>query len=395
MPDWPGGIAEGVRTFRSRSRVFSERDNWTHTVKGNKQLLLIKYKMPADACIFCAIPFYGLEGRTRSRVSEKPVKYLKERAMPGLASLLAVCLVFSLSGCNFDVLNSKGSVGAAEVSLIATSVWVMLIVVVPVILLTLFFAWRYRASNDKADYQPTWSHSTAIEIVVWTIPTLIIIFLAILTWKTTHDLDPYKPLESETKPIRVEVVALDWKWLFIYPDLGIASVNQMAIPVGTPVNFDITSDAVMNSFFIPQLGGQIYAMAGMKTKLHLIADHAGDYAGMSANFSGRGFSDMKFRALAMNQQDFDGWVQKVRAAAQPLDAESYKTVLAPSENDPVRYFSKVDGDVFNSVVAKYNVGGMGGMSHDDMGKMSNMEHGDTSKPGEMMSMPAAASGPRG
>ena len=183
---------------------------------------------------------------------------------------MSIGAALSLSGCNLDVLNPKGSVGAAEKALIATSTWAMLIVVVPVILLTLWFAWRYRASNRNATYAPNWSHSTAIEVVIWTVPTLIILFLGVLTWKTTHG-DPYKPLESSVKPIDVEVVALDWKWLFIYPELGIASVNQLAIPVGTPVNFRITSDSVMNSFFIPQLGGQV-AMAGMQTRLHLIAD---------------------------------------------------------------------------------------------------------------------------
>ncbi|WP_429410819.1 ubiquinol oxidase subunit II [Paraburkholderia sp. WSM4174] len=254
------------------------------------------------------------------------------------------------------MLNPKGSVGLAERDLIATSVWAMLIVVVPVILMTLFFAWRYRASNRNADYQPGWTHSTAVEVVVWTIPTLIILFLAVLTWRTTHELDPYRPLESQVKPINVEVVALDWKWLFIYPDLGIASVNQLAIPVGTPVNFRITSDTVMNSFFIPQLGGQIYAMAGMQTRLHLIADHAGDYAGTAANFSGKGFSDMKFRTLASSPEDFNAWVAKVRASSDRLDMDRYHAVSEPSEKDPVRYFSTVDPKLFNNIIARYNNG---------------------------------------
>src|ERR1700677_3810878 len=190
-----------------------------------------------------------------------------------------------LSGCTQGVLDPKGSVGAAEKSLIVTSTWVMLIVVVPVIALTLYFAWKYRASNRGAAYAPNWSHSTVIEVVIWTVPTLIILYLGVLTWRTTHELDPYRPLESKVKPINVEVVALDWKWLFIYPDLGIATVNQVEFPVGTPVNFTITSDSVMDSFFIPQLGGQIYAMAGMQTRLHLVANEAGNYAGESANFS--------------------------------------------------------------------------------------------------------------
>ncbi|MEX3899170.1 MULTISPECIES: ubiquinol oxidase subunit II [Paraburkholderia] len=282
---------------------------------------------------------------------------MKGRALGRPASFISASLMLLLSGCsNLDILNPKGSVGLAERDLIATSVWAMLIVVVPVILMTLFFAWRYRASNRNAEYKPGWTHSTAIEVVVWTIPALIILFLAVLTWKSTHELDPYRPLESQVKPINVEVVALDWKWLFIYPDLGIASVNQLAIPVGTPVNFRITSDTVMNSFFIPQLGGQIYAMAGMQTRLHLIADHTGDYAGLAANFSGKGFSDMKFRTLASSPEEFNAWVEKVRASSDRLDMDRYHAVSEPSEKDPVRYFSTVDPKLFNNIIAKYNNG---------------------------------------
>ncbi|WP_238210707.1 ubiquinol oxidase subunit II [Caballeronia novacaledonica] len=274
-------------------------------------------------------------------------------AVPLLSGLIASV---GLSGCKLEVLESKGVVGAAESSLIATATYTMLLVVVPVILLTLFIAWRYRASNKNATYAPKWAHSTAIEVVVWIIPAIIILYLGILTWKSTHELDPYKPLESSVKPINVEVVALDWKWLFIYPDLGVASVNQLAFPVGTPVNFRITSDSVMNSFFIPELGGQIYAMAGMQTKLHLLTDHAGDYAGISANYSGKGFSDMKFRALAMSNADFDAWLKQVRNAPEALSMDVYTGVARPSEKVAVRYFSTVDPKLFSNIVAKYNYG---------------------------------------
>jgi cytochrome o ubiquinol oxidase subunit II len=270
-----------------------------------------------------------------------------------------------LSGCNLDVLNPKGSVGVAEKSLILDSTWAMLLVVIPVIALTLLFAWRYRASNKWATYLPTWAHSTTIEIVVWVIPSLIVLYLAILTWNSTHELDPYKPLESNVKPIDVEVVALDWKWLFIYPDLGIASVNQLEFPIGTPINFRITSDSVMNSFLIPQLGGQIYAMAGMQTQLHLIANEAGNYAGLSANFSGRGFSDMKFRAIATSSAGFDAWVKQVKASSKQLDAAVYLGVAAPSEKDPVQYFSHVDSALFNNIIAKYNNGNVRSMTGPD------------------------------
>ncbi|PLZ04306.1 ubiquinol oxidase subunit II [Burkholderia sp. WAC0059] len=281
---------------------------------------------------------------------------MKRTTLKRLLLPVGAGLTLCLSGCNMGVLDPKGSVGVAEKSLIATSTWAMLIVVIPVIVLTLLFAWRYRASNTSATYAPKWSHSTAIEVVVWTIPTLIIIFLGVLTWKTTHELDPYRPLESNVKPINVEVVALDWKWLFIYPDLGIATVNQVAMPVGTPVNFLITSDSVMNSFFIPQLGTQIYAMAGMQTRVHLVADEAGNYDGESANFSGRGFSDMKFKAIATSPDQFNAWVAKVKASQQSLSMDAYDSVAKPSEKNPVQYFSSVDPKLFHNIIAKYNNG---------------------------------------
>lgn len=268
----------------------------------------------------------------------------------GSALLLAVLL----SGCQGGILDPKGPVAADEKSLILTATALMLLVVVPVIILTLVFAWKYRASNKEAVYTPKWSHSTRIEAVVWLIPCVIIAFLATLTWFTTHKLDPYRPIESSNKPIRVEVVALNWKWLFIYPDLNIATVNQLAFPKAVPVNFRITSDTVMNSFFIPQLGGQIYAMAGMQTQLHLIASEAGRYKGFSANYSGAGFSGMKFEAIATDTPaQFEQWVATVRASGQTLDATAYRALATPSENDPVRYFAAATPRLFDAIVHKY------------------------------------------
>lgn len=281
---------------------------------------------------------------------------MKTRILHRASGLIRFAPLMMLSGCKLELLDPKGSIGMAEKQLIATSTWAMLIVVIPVILLTLLFAWRYRASNTEAEYRPKWAHSTVIEVVIWTIPSLIILFLAILTWKTTHELDPYKPLASEVKPINVEVVALDWKWLFIYPDLGIATVNQLAFPVDTPVNFTITSDSVMNSFFIPQLGTQVYAMAGMQTRLHLDANEPGDFAGMSANFSGKGFSDMKFRALAKSPADFAAWVAQVRASKDNLDMNRYSVMSEPEEKATVGYFSSVDPKLFHNIIARYNNG---------------------------------------
>ena len=240
-----------------------------------------------------------------------------------------------------------------ERTLILTALGLMLVVVVPVIVLTLYFAWRYRASNHDATYAPKWSHSTAIEVVVWTVPCIIVAILGVITYRTSHSLDPYKPLVSDVKPITVEAVSLDWKWLFIYPDYGVASVNEMAMPVGTPVNFKITSNTVMNSFFIPQLGSQIYSMAGMTTKLHLIADHPGSYAGLSANYSGAGFSDMHFQAIATSQQGFDQWIKKLRAAGTPLDTASFTALAKPTIKAPVSYYGSVAPGMFTRIVNQY------------------------------------------
>ncbi|MCQ4159494.1 ubiquinol oxidase subunit II [Roseomonas sp. GC11] len=256
------------------------------------------------------------------------------------------------------MLDPKGPIGMAERSLILTATWLMLLVVVPVILMTLAFAWRYRASNRRARYEPNWDHSGKIEAVVWAIPCCIIAVLAVITWKSTHELDPYKRIEADVPPINVDVVALDWKWLFIYPDLGIASVNEMAMPVNTPVHFRITSGTVMNAFFIPQLGSQIYAMAGMATQLSLLAHEAGTYRGMSANYSGAGFSDMKFNAIASDRAAFDAWVEKVRAQGAPLDVPEYEQLSRPTERAPVSYYSQVRPDLFSAILRHSAPGGM-------------------------------------
>lgn len=264
-----------------------------------------------------------------------------------------------LSGCNLEVLSPKGDVGSQEKSLILIALGLMAIVAIPVIAMTLWFPWRYRKANKKATYAPTWSHSSKIEVVVWTIPAIIVAILAVITWTSSHALDPYKPLESEAKPVTVQVVSMDWKWLFVYPEYGVASVNELAFPVDRPVNFQITSDSVMNAFFIPQLGSQVYAMAGMETKLHLIAREQGAYDGLSSNFSGEGFSDMHFKAIATSEDGFKDWIAKAKATQATLDAGSYKTLARPSQKTPVAYYGKVADGFFSSVVNQH----MGGMSH--------------------------------
>ncbi|MCP3726672.1 ubiquinol oxidase subunit II [Paraburkholderia sp. CNPSo 3272] len=247
----------------------------------------------------------------------------------------------------------KGDIGLQEKNLILIALGLMLLVVIPVIVLTLWFAWRYRASNTNATYAPRWSHSTAIEVVVWTIPCVIVLTLAVLIWRTTHSLDPYRPIESQTKPVRVDVVALNWKWLFIYPDYGVASVNQLAIPVDTPVEFNLTAESLMNSFFIPQLGSQVYAMPAMQTKLHLIANEPGVYAGRSAAFSGPGFSDMHFETLAKSRADFDAWIAQAKASPTMLSRAAYERLALPGEKTPVTIYSNVAPGLFDGVVGKY------------------------------------------
>jgi cytochrome o ubiquinol oxidase subunit 2 len=232
---------------------------------------------------------------------------------------------------HFALLDPKGPIGAEELNIILLATGLMLIVVLPVIGMTFAFAWRYRASNKKAEYKPDWEHSNAIEAVVWIVPCLIIVALGLVTWTSTHKLDPYRPIASDKAAIEVEVVSLDWKWLFIYPDLKIASVNELAFPAGTPVHFRMTSGSVMNSLFVPQLGTMVYTMAGMQTQLSLVADQAGAFEGMSSNFSGDGFSDMKFVARSMGEDDFQSWVEHARSTGAVLSSAVYHELEKPSE----------------------------------------------------------------
>ncbi|TFF14521.1 ubiquinol oxidase subunit II [Pseudomonas sp. BCA14] len=258
-----------------------------------------------------------------------------------------------LSGCNFILFNPKGQVGIEERNLIILATALMLIVVVPVIVMMFWFAYRYRASNENADYAPDWASSHKIEAVVWGVPLVIIIILGVVTWETTHRLDPYRPLDSDVPPLNVQVVATDWKWVFIYPDLGIATVNELALPVHTPVSFTVTSDAAMTSFFIPALGGQIYAMAGMQTKLHLIANETGKFPGIAANYNGPGFSDMHFNTLSTTPAEFEAWVNTVKSAPQTLDTKTYNELAKPTLGHQVTYYASVHHGLFQAIVDKY------------------------------------------
>ncbi len=270
---------------------------------------------------------------------------------------LGVCRWFVLSfagslvSCHSDgVLEPRGPVASAEWLLLINSTEIMLVVVVPVILATLAFAWWYRASNARAVRTPDWSYQGSIEFVVWSIPALVVILLGGVCWIGAHQLDPRAPLASAAKPLQVEVVSLDWKWLFIYPEQGIAAVNQLVIPAKTPVSFRLTSATVMNSFFVPQLGSQIYTMPGMVTHLNLLADRPGEFPGISANFSGDGFSGMRFVAKAVSSGEFENWVAQARASGSALDDGGYVVLAKPSSAVAPTTYRAVDPKLFERVV---------------------------------------------
>lgn len=278
------------------------------------------------------------------------------KSLRGLLLLLPLAL---LAGCDMVVMSPSGDVALQQRDLIVWSTILMLLVIVPVIVLTLWFAWRYRAGNAEATYAPDWDHSTVLELVIWSVPLLIIIALGAMTWVSTHQLDPYRPLEridaqrpvpQGVEPLVIEVVAMDWKWLFLYPEQGIATINEVAAPVDRPIRFKITSSTMMNSFFIPALAGQIYAMAGMETKLHAVINKEGVYEGFSANYSGAGFSDMRFRFHGLSEQGFDAWVAKNRAQGEPLDREHYLALEQPSHDEPVHRFASVEPDLYEAIL---------------------------------------------
>ncbi len=251
------------------------------------------------------------------------------------------------------VFSPAGIIGEKQTRLLWISTAVMLIVVLPVFLLTFFIAWKYRASNHKAKYTPDWDRNHTAEIIWWGVPCVIIVILGVLTWKGCHELDPFKPIDSNVKPVRIQVVALQWKWLFIYPEQNIASVNFFEIPIDTPINFEITADAPMNSFWVPKLGGQVYAMPGMRSKLHLLASKAGSYPGSSANISGEGFSGMTFIAKAAPREEFDQWVSSVQGSSQALGSAEYGNLVKPSSYVPPEFFRLGEPSLFDSIIMKY------------------------------------------
>jgi cytochrome o ubiquinol oxidase subunit 2 len=263
--------------------------------------------------------------------------------------LLASAALF-LAGCDRGILDPVGPVGSAEKTILINSTAIMLAIVIPTIVATIAFAWWFRRGNSKAEYRPDWEYSGAIEMVVWSIPALTIMLLGGITWISSYDLEPSKPLTSAVKPVRVDVVSLDWKWLFIYPDQGIATVNQLVVPAGTPVNFRLTSATVWNSFFVPQFGSMIYTMPRMTTRLNLQADRQGVYDGLSSHYSGEGFSGMRFKAHVVPPQEFASWAQGALGKGQVLDAKTYANLSKPSSYvKPITYGAVAPG-LFDAII---------------------------------------------
>jgi cytochrome o ubiquinol oxidase subunit 2 len=263
----------------------------------------------------------------------------------------ALAAVLPLTACSeAGVLDPRGPIAAAERLLLINSTAIMLVVVVPVIFATLGFAWWYRASNPRAGRSLELAYEGRIEFVTWSIPALIVILLGGVSWIGSHQLDPRAPIPASVPPLRVDVVALDWKWLFIYPDQGVATVNQLVVPPGTPLQFRLTSATVMNSFFVPQFGSQIYAMSGMATHLNLMADRPGEYPGISANFSGDGFADMRFTAKVVSSGDFENWVREVRSVGAALDEAGYVGLSRPSKAVAPATYGSVEPGLFDRIL---------------------------------------------
>jgi len=271
---------------------------------------------------------------------------------------LMVLATLLLSACGAGVLDPRGPTARAEWLILLDATSIMLAVIVPVIGLTLGIAWWFRAGNPRARYLPDWAYSGKLEFIVWSIPALVVLFLGGIAWVSSHDLDPRKPLDSKAPPLTIQVISLDWKWLFIYPKQDVASVNELVVPAGTPLEFQLTSGTVMNSFFVPQLGSQIYTMAGMVTHLNLEADAPGVFAGISAQFSGNGFSDMHFAVKAIAKDAFGDWVTQVRSRGSELTGATYAELLDHSATMAPQTFRSVDADLFQKIVSAAPTDGM-------------------------------------
>ncbi len=274
-----------------------------------------------------------------------------------LKGLGLALVTLALAGCKSEVLDPAGPVAAQQKDLLISSTLLMLLIILPVMALTIWFGWYYRAGNKTADYRPDWDHSTKLELVIWAAPLFIIISLGAMTWVGTHLTDPWRPLAKTgtgqslegVKPLQVEVVSLDWKWLFILPEEGVASVNDLALPIGRPVQFRLTSDTVMNAFYIPAMAGMIYTMPGMETQINGLFDHKGEFQGLSSHYSGAGFSGMRFKVHAVDDKGFADWVAAAKTAPL-LDRAAYLKLAEKSENNPPAYFGSVEQGLFARAV---------------------------------------------
>lgn len=269
-----------------------------------------------------------------------------------LLSSLLVCSILLLSGCDFALFAPEGEMGVKIRNTIFITVGFMLLVVIPTLIMVVWMVFKYRKSQNS-EYDPEWEHSNKIEMWAWGVPIVIIIILATITYITSIEYDPRKPIESDKETITVQVVALDWKWLFIYPEQGIATINEIAMPVDTPVEFLITSNSTINSFYIPRLGGQLYAMAGMENRLHLVANKEGEYRGISSNYSGFGFSGMRFKARAVTDAEFEQWVVKAKSSSKRFDAKTFVELEKQSRDNPVEYFGSIDPLQYKNIIEKF------------------------------------------
>jgi cytochrome o ubiquinol oxidase subunit 2 len=266
-----------------------------------------------------------------------------------LRAILVTSAALLMASCNEGVLDPHGPVGKAERVILYDSTAIMLAVIIPVIVLTLAFAWWFRARNKRASYLPDWEYSGRIEMIIWFIPALVILFLGGIAWTGSHDLDPRVPLEESKTPLDIEVISLDWRWLFIYPHERIASLNRLVVPAGVPLRFRLTSTTVMNSFFVPQLGSQIYAMPNMVTRLNLEADQPGTFDGLSAQFSGDGFSDMRFDLVSTATEAFKDWVNTTKTQGGVLDSRTFEELVKPARADGVQTYGQVSEGLFDSI----------------------------------------------
>jgi cytochrome o ubiquinol oxidase subunit II len=281
---------------------------------------------------------------------------MKRKFLIGLLIVVigVIGITVVLTDENALVLHPKGTIAHDELDLIILNFILMLLIIVPTYILLFTVVWKYCIKNKKAKYDPNHTYGPVGELIMWGLPTIVVIALAIVTWDATHKLNPYKPIESEVKPLTIQVVALDWKWLFIYPELGIATLNNLHIPERTPIHFKLTADgSPMNSFWIPQLSGQIYSMTGMSTQLYLMADGIGEYVGRAVEINGKGYADMTFSVKSITAKDFEDWITQVKKSSLHLTEGAYDDLIKPDVNKSSIFFSEVENDLYHKIIHKY------------------------------------------